>query len=35
MIPKEDAVSYLTDSLTGVLKGEYDLDRARKERLTE
>ena len=35
VIPKEDAVSYLTDSLTGVLKGEYDLDRARKERLTE
>ena len=35
VIPKEDAVSYLTDSLTGVLKGDRDLDQARTERLAE
>lgn len=34
-IPKDAAVSYLTDSLTGILKGDYDLDQARKERLKE
>lgn len=34
-IPKEDAASYLTDSLTGILKGNTDIDRARKERLEE
>ena len=34
-IPKDAAVSYLTDSLTGVLKGNYDLDDARAERLQE
>ena len=32
-IPKDTAVSYLTDSLTGILKGDYDLDSARKESL--
>ena len=32
-IPKEDAVSYLTDSLTGILKGDADIDQAKKERL--
>ena len=35
VIPREDAVSYLTDSLTGVLKGDRDLDQARKESLEE
>ena len=35
LIPKKAAVSYLTDSLEGVLKGSYDLDKAREERLTE
>jgi prevent-host-death family protein len=25
-LPKDTAVSYLTDSLTGILKGEHDLD---------
>lgn len=34
-IPKEAAVSYLTDSLTGILKEEYDLDEAKSERLME
>ena len=33
--PEEDAVSCLTDSLTGVLKGIVDLDQARKECLAE
>ena len=32
-IPKGAAVSYLTDSLTGILRGNYDLDEARAERL--
>ena len=30
-IPKEASVSYLTDSLTGVLKKDYDLDEAKAE----
>lgn len=34
-IPKDAAVSYLTDSLTGILKGDYDLDETRSERLKE
>ena len=34
-IPKEAAVSYLTDSLTGILKEHYDLDEERAERLKE
>ena len=32
-IPKDAAVSYLTDSLTGILRGDYDPDQAREERL--
>lgn len=32
-IPKDAAVSSLTDSLTGILKGDHDLDRAREERV--
>ena len=28
-IPREKAVSYLTDSLAGILKGDTDLDKAR------
>ena len=32
-IPKGTAVSYLTDSLTGILKGNYDIDSAREENL--
>ena len=32
-IPREKAVSYLTDSLTGILKGDTDLDKAREKRL--
>ncbi len=34
-IPKDMAVSYLTDSLTGILKGDSDPDQARAERLGE
>lgn len=34
-IPKDAAVSYLTDSLTGILKGDCDLNQARAERLKE
>ena len=32
-VPKDAAVSYLTDSLTGVLKGDHDLEQARDERV--
>lgn len=32
-IPKDAAVSYLTDSLTGILKENYDIDEAKSERL--
>lgn len=34
-IPKDTAVSYLTDSLAGVLKGSYDLEQERSRRLEE
>jgi len=34
-IPREAAVSYLTDSLTGILSGDTDIDQAREERLKE
>ena len=34
-IPKEAAVSYLTDSLIGILKEDYALDEVKTERLTE
>ena len=34
-IPKDAAVSYLTDSLIGVLHGDGDLDAAKTERLVE
>ena len=34
-IPKDAAVSYLTDSLTGILKENYDLDNVKEERLKE
>ncbi|MCD8336419.1 MAG: type II toxin-antitoxin system prevent-host-death family antitoxin [Lachnospiraceae bacterium] len=34
-IPKSAAVSYLTDSLTGILKDDYDLDEVKSERLRE
>ena len=32
-MPKEAAVSYLTDSLSGILSGDYDMDRMREEGL--
>ena len=34
-IPKNAAVSYLTDSLTGVLKESKDLDELKAEKLAE
>ncbi len=34
-VPKDAAISYLTDSLTGILKGDYDLNQAREEGLKE
>jgi prevent-host-death family protein len=34
-VPRDATVSYLTDSLTGILKGDYDLDEAKTERLKE
>lgn len=34
-IPKAKTVSYLTDSLTGILKGNYDYEDAREEALRE
>ncbi len=34
-IPKDKAVSYLTDSLTGILKGNAGLDEIKTERLRE
>ncbi len=35
LIPRESAVSYLTDSLTGILKGNKDINQAREEGLRE
>lgn len=32
-IPKDATVSYLTDSITGILKNNYDLDKEKEERL--
>ena len=34
-VPKDMAISYLTDSLTGILKNDADLDEVRTERLKE
>lgn len=34
-IPKEAAVSYLTDSLVGILKEDYALNEVKTERLME
>lgn len=34
-VPKDKAVSYLTDSLTGILKNDYNLDEEKMERLIE
>ena len=35
LIPREKAVSYLTDSLTGILKGDTDIDKVREQSLKE
>ena len=32
-IPRDTAVSYLTDSLTGILKGNGDISQSKEERL--
>ena len=34
-IPKNSVVSYLTDSLTGILKEDYSLEKVKTERLTQ
>ena len=34
-IPKDATVSYLTDSLTGILQEDYDFDEAKEESLRE
>lgn len=34
-IPKNTAISYLTDSLTGILKGNYELEQEKDARLRE
>lgn len=34
-IPKSTTLSYLTDSLTGILKGDYDLEQERKKIMRE
>ena len=34
-VPKNSTVSYLTDSLTGILKDDYGLDEVKAERLLE
>ena len=35
LVPKNTVVSYLTDSLTGIIKNEYKLDDIKTERLLE
>ncbi len=34
-VPRDASISYLTDSLAGILKGNLDAEQARKERLKE
>ena len=34
-IPQNAVVSYLTDSLTGILKEDYSLEKVKTERLTQ
>lgn len=34
-VPKDAAVSYLTDSLIGILKEDYSLEEVKTERLTQ
>ena len=34
-VPKDAAVSYLTDSLTGILKEDYSLEEVKTARLTQ
>jgi prevent-host-death family protein len=32
-IPKAQSISYLTDSLTGIIKGDYDLKKEKERKL--
>jgi len=32
-IPKTQSISYLTDSLTGIIKGDYDLKKEKERKL--
>ncbi|MGN0482651.1 MAG: type II toxin-antitoxin system Phd/YefM family antitoxin [Lachnospiraceae bacterium] len=34
-IPREETISFLTDSLTGILKGDKEMAKEREERLKE
>lgn len=34
-IPRDASISYLTDSLAGILKGDLDAEQSREERLKE
>ena len=34
-VPRDASISYLTDSLAGILKGNLDAEQAREERLKE
>lgn len=34
-VPRNAAISYLTDSLTGILSGNTDIDEVKEERLKE
>ena len=33
LVPKDTIASYLTDSLTGIIKGSFDLDKEKEEGL--
>lgn len=33
LVPKDTTASYLTDSLTGIIKGSFDLDKEKEEKL--
>lgn len=35
LVPSSGVRSFLTDSITGILNGNYDLDQVREERLKE
>ena len=35
LVPKDATISYLTDSLTGILRGTYDMESVKEERLRD